>query len=62
MTTVAAARTPQPRTRAAAEPVDDGRRAAWSAPTAPTRVIANQLYRRPAVDLRRTASALCPAC
>jgi hypothetical protein len=25
-------------------------------------VIANELYRRSAVDLLRTASALCPAC
>ena len=32
---------------------------AWSPRTA---VIANQLYRRSAVDLLRTASALCPAC
>ncbi len=31
----------------------------WSPRTA---VIANELYRRPAVDLERTASALCPAC
>jgi hypothetical protein len=34
-------------------------RTAWSPRTA---VIANELYRRSAVDLVRTASALCPAC
>ena len=33
--------------------------AAWSPRTA---VIANELHRRAAVDLLRTASALCPAC
>jgi hypothetical protein len=33
--------------------------ATWSPRTA---VIANELHRRPAVDLVRTASALCPAC
>ena len=34
-------------------------RPAW---TPRTEIIANELYRRSAVDLLRTASALCPAC